>query len=126
MITIRVTPSITSTNPATGTSTEYRVPDPEEIDRAVRDAGEAFEIWKGCSPEERGEYLSRIRRVMVEDLDWIVDGITEDTAKVDVEALMADVLPPINIVGNTRKKDLGSWVEKGGSRNFTLERPNPT
>ncbi len=96
--------AIKSVNPVTGALTEYRVPSSDEINATVRDARESFDSWKELDLEDRSGYLGQIRDVMVGELDWIVGEITEDTGKVDVEALMSDVLPTVEIINYYEKE----------------------
>lgn len=64
----------------------------------VEKSRKAFDSWRHSSLEERKEYLSKIRRVILEDLDPIVKEIAEGTGKADSEVIMSDILPTLEII----------------------------
>jgi len=61
-------------------------------------AKNAFRVWKKIDLRKRAEYLSSIRQVMVDDLEYTVAEVKRDTGKADVEVLMTDVLPTVDII----------------------------
>ncbi len=71
---------------------EYREATGEEIKKAYESAKEAYPRWARSSFQERTDKLQSLRKVILEDRGRIVDVLTKDTGKVDMEALMTDVL----------------------------------
>lgn len=98
MILIPDSDKLESLCPLTGETLEYHKANAEEIEEAMKNSRKAQNKWGDLSLDRRIDYLSDIRKVIVGDLDCIVDEIKEDTGKVDVEALMTDILPTLDII----------------------------
>jgi len=69
-----------------------------EIQTIFDNARTAFAQWKGKTISERIAYVTALRKVIVKNLDSIVDCISEDTGKVNMEALNSDILPTLEMM----------------------------
>src|SRR5262245_340859 len=90
---------IVSKNPAT-LEEAGRVPEtsPEEVAEKVKAAREAHPAWAGLSYRERGEFLLKVRKVILDQLDSLARVISEDNGKPVVEALSSDILPVCDFI----------------------------
>ena len=80
-------------NPATLDSLgDVEVCSPEEVRAAVERARKAQPAWAELSFDERGRYLERAVRVLIERQDEFVAAIVAETGKPAIEALGAEVL----------------------------------
>ncbi len=86
-------------NPATEeVIAEYKLADDKEIRDKMLLAKNKFQQIKEQRVKKRLDYLKRIREVLLSDFSAIVEDIVLDTAKVDVEALMTDILPTLDSI----------------------------
>src|SRR5262245_2256549 len=90
---------IVSKNPAT-LEEAGRVPEtsPEEVAEKVKAAREAHPGWAGLSYRQRGEFLLKVRKVILDQLDPLARVISEDNGKPVVEALSSDILPVCDFI----------------------------
>ncbi len=111
---------IEAVDPATGERIKtYEKADLREIENKFKKAQHGFKRWKDISIQKRCEYLGKLRKEIVSDLDGIVEVIKEDTGKPDVEALMSDVLATLNIIKYYEKN--AEKILKKEKRNTPLE-----
>src|ERR687884_1759768 len=76
-----------STSPATGeTLGIFPKSGPEDVDRAVEAAKEAYEEWRLVPAPKRGELLFRFARLLEESKDDLTDLMTREMGKVKAEA----------------------------------------
>lgn len=75
----------------------------EAVPAMFAQAREAFRSWSGLSLDERIQYLRRLRLYMADHLDEIAETISNDTGKVKVEALVADLLPILDALEHIEK-----------------------
>lgn len=70
------------------------VPDmtPEEVQLAVGEARIAFESWSGLSFGERTEHLLRVRDLLLDRLEEIVDVVVSETGKLPAEAIFTEIM----------------------------------
>lgn len=65
----------------------------------IMDAGRAaFNSWKETTVKTRVEYLAKIRKYIVDNLDVLVDGISKETGKVYTDTLSSEIYPTIDII----------------------------
>ena len=80
-------------NPATGEPlAEFRETPINQIPQYYEQAKSAFESWKKTTVKERLQFLKKLRFIMVDELEQIAKVISNDTGKVLVEALTADII----------------------------------
>lgn len=65
---------------------------------AVARSRAAFESWGRLGAAERVPYLAALRRVMLADLDRIVERIVAETGKVPVDALTGDLMTTLDLL----------------------------
>src|ERR671932_369054 len=76
-----------SVSPATGeTIGTFPKSGPEDVDRAVAVAKEAYEEWRLVPAPKRGEILYRFAQLLIEHKDELTDLMTREMGKVKVEA----------------------------------------
>ena len=76
-----------STSPATGdTIGVFPKSSPEDVDRAVEAAKQAFEEWRLVPAPKRGEILYRFGQLLIEQKDDLTDLMTREMGKVKAEA----------------------------------------
>ena len=68
----------------------------QSVPQLYEKAQKAFEQWSDMDLKKRISLIRRLRFVITENLDEIVDAITKDTGKVELEALSADILPVLD------------------------------
>jgi len=91
-------PGIAATSPATGQVLKvYEKASAADIGSAMERARRAFLAWHAVPLEQRLRCVRAIRSRIVEELDTVADTIALATGKVRVEALMADVLPVLEL-----------------------------
>ncbi|HXG07270.1 MAG TPA: NAD-dependent succinate-semialdehyde dehydrogenase [Nitrososphaera sp.] len=75
-------PKIETINPATGkVIASYDNATPEEVNKHVRDARDAFQKWKKLDIAERAEHMRRLGRVMRKNREEYAHLITEEMGK---------------------------------------------
>jgi succinate-semialdehyde dehydrogenase/glutarate-semialdehyde dehydrogenase len=115
---------IRSINPATlEVNAEFESLDEERVHWAVYDAWKGFSYWSTLSFKERAEYMFRVRDIIHDDIDKIVEVISLETGKPRIEALTGEILPVLELITyfakNTEKilkKEaikLGKWTLLG-------------
>jgi acyl-CoA reductase-like NAD-dependent aldehyde dehydrogenase len=72
---------------------EIEVQAADDVAAAVETARKAQPEWAGLSCDERGSYVRRAVRMLVESRDELVDVIAADTGKPRLEALAGELLP---------------------------------
>lgn len=75
----------------------------ERVDELYSHARSAFNNWSGTSVNERIEYLRKLRIYIVDHLDEIAKVISDDTGKLPIEALTADILTVLDSIKHTEK-----------------------
>jgi len=86
-------------NPATGNVVaEVCAASPDDVTAAVEAAQAAFPAWGALPPEERSRYLLAARDVLIAEKDDVVDLITQEQGKPNVEALTSEVLSVIEML----------------------------
>ena len=77
------------------------VPDmaPAEVHAAVGEARVAFEAWSTLPFRARAEHLLRVRDLLLDRLDEVVDTICAETGKLPAEALTTEVLVVCETIG---------------------------
>jgi succinate-semialdehyde dehydrogenase/glutarate-semialdehyde dehydrogenase len=79
--------SITSINPATEeVNATYPIDSPEEVDRKIQHARDAFEIWRDVPIEERAEGVRRLGAALRANKDKLAGLITREMGKTLPEA----------------------------------------
>lgn len=92
------------TNPATGEAIgKVEETNIEEVAQYYARARKAFSDWSNRAVRERLHYLEQLKNVMVEQMDELVQVIVQDTGKVPVDALVADVMPTLESIEYVRK-----------------------
>lgn len=95
-------------SPATGECIKsYTVAEAPEIALAMEKARAAFYAWRDTSYAARAKALRCLRLTIAAKCEEIVTTVCAATGKVRVEALMADVLPVLDIL-HYYEKELGS------------------
>ncbi len=90
---------LVSVDPATGDAIdEVPVSTAKDVEQAVRAARNAQPAWADRSPDERLEVLERFQRSLLDDRLKIARAITREAGKPTMEALVADVLPALDMV----------------------------
>ncbi len=84
---------------------EYKISDETEIQSAFLKAREAQKQWAKASLQERSEALKVLRQSITADIDNLVDLITKDSGKTNLEALMADIYPSLELIKYYEKKN---------------------
>ncbi|WP_161490724.1 aldehyde dehydrogenase family protein [Methanonatronarchaeum thermophilum] len=69
----------------------------EEIERAFHSARTACQSWGETSVEDRVKSIREIYKTILDDVDDITRVISIDNGKVESEALMADILPTLDL-----------------------------
>ncbi|MGD8192065.1 aldehyde dehydrogenase family protein [Brevibacillus ginsengisoli] len=75
----------------------------EAVPEMFAQAREAFGSWSALSLRERIHYLRRLRLYMADHMEEIVQTISNDTGKVKVDALVADILPILDALEHIEK-----------------------
>lgn len=91
-----VEPVITSVNP-TDLSIIWEVKSArqEDIDDAVKQAQNAYQSWRKLSYPARGEYLLRVKDIILDYLDEIVILVTQEMGKPISEVLLTEIFPAL-------------------------------
>jgi acyl-CoA reductase-like NAD-dependent aldehyde dehydrogenase len=92
-------------DPRTGKSLGF-VPEmtADDVALAVHQARDAFEGWSGLSFGQRAEHLLRVRDLLLDRIDDVVEVIRAETGKLAVEAITNEVLPTCDLIGFYAKK----------------------
>ncbi|WP_018248884.1 aldehyde dehydrogenase family protein [Orenia marismortui] len=91
--------NLISTNPINGkVNGVYPKATINEIKAAKIKAKQAFGLWRSSSLEDRIECIRRIKELLINDLEEIIQRVVADTGKVNLEALMSDILPTLEII----------------------------
>ncbi|MGG4488333.1 aldehyde dehydrogenase family protein [Metabacillus idriensis] len=106
--------SMTVLNPATLTSAEnidetpiYHIQQMYDLSKSASDT------WKEKSVKERLSFIRKVKDVMLERMDEIIEVIAADTGKVKVEAVSADVMPVLDAI---------SFLEKTAGKSLAARR----
>ena len=92
------------TNPATGEIIgELEETQNDQVLEFYTRARTAFQSWGKTNIEERLSYLRKLRLYIVEHLDEVAKVISQDTGKVQVEALTADILVVLDAIQHLEK-----------------------
>ena len=67
----------------------------EDIDNAVKQAKKAYQSWQKLSYLARGEYLLRVKDIMLDYLDEIAISITQEMGKPISEVLLTEIFPAL-------------------------------
>ncbi|MBM3238063.1 aldehyde dehydrogenase family protein [Candidatus Poribacteria bacterium] len=87
---------ITSINPADlSIIGEIKSARQEDIDNAVKQAQNAYQSWKKLSYPARGEYLLRVKDLILDYLDEIVPLVTQEMGKPISEVLLTEIFPTL-------------------------------
>ena len=91
-----VEPIITSINPTDlSIIGEVKSARQEDVDNAVKQAKNAYQSWKKLSYPARGEYLLRVKDLILDYLDEIVILITQEMGKPISEVLLTEIFPAL-------------------------------
>ncbi|MGG1680009.1 aldehyde dehydrogenase family protein [Neobacillus sp. NRS-1170] len=63
----------------------------------------AFQSWSKLQIEERLNYLKKLKKIMVEEMEEVAKIISADTGKVVTEALIADIMPTLDSIDHICK-----------------------
>ncbi|GIU83400.1 MAG: aldehyde dehydrogenase [Acidimicrobiales bacterium] len=83
---------------------EIPVGSDDDVDLAVHEAREAFESWSRLSFRQRAEHLLRVRDLMLDRVDALVDTICRETGKLPAEAVATELLGACELIGFYAKK----------------------
>lgn len=83
---------------------KYKISDANEIKTAFSKARTAQGIWSETSLKKRCKALKALRQAITADLDNLVDLITSDSGKTNLEALMADIYPSLELIKYYEKR----------------------
>ncbi len=85
--------------PATGERlAEYPLFGPEEVDRAIADAREAFPKWSGLSFGQRSCIFRRAAALLAEKAEHVAAVISRETGKPCLDALLAEIFPTCDLL----------------------------
>lgn len=91
-------------NPATGEKIGFVEETPlNQVGELYGQAKSAFISWGKTSVDERINYLKKLRFYIVNHLDEIARIISDDTGKLPIEALTADILTVLESIKHTEK-----------------------
>ncbi len=91
--------TIETISPKTGNVVKkYDEATDERIEEAYEKARRAYLTWAETPLKERTAKLKSLREVIMEERENVVDILTEDTGKVNMEALMTDVLATLEFI----------------------------
>ncbi|NNN20941.1 MAG: aldehyde dehydrogenase family protein [Acidimicrobiales bacterium] len=88
----------------------------EEVQKAVERAREEFNVWSALSFKERARHLAKVRKLLAESADDIVDVIVSDTGKVPTEALVNEVVVTVELM---------RWYGANGEKALAPTKVNP-
>jgi acyl-CoA reductase-like NAD-dependent aldehyde dehydrogenase len=95
---------MTVLNPATLNSAENIDETPiYQIQQIYELSKSAFDTWKEKSVKERLSFIRKLKNVMFDRMDEIIEVIANDTGKVKVEAVTADVMPVLDAIAFLEK-----------------------
>lgn len=83
---------------------EYKISDDNDIKAAFSKARKAQKIWSKTSLKQRSKVLKALRQAITADIDELVDLISKDSGKTNLEALMADIYPSLELIKYYEKK----------------------
>lgn len=109
--------SFSVADPATGEKlAEYPLFGPEDVDRAVAEAREAFLKWSRIPFGQRGRILRRAAALLAERADHVAAVISRETGKLKLDALVAEIFPTCDLLrfyGRNAKRFLEPVRAKG-------------
>ncbi|MFW6301324.1 MAG: aldehyde dehydrogenase family protein [Bacillota bacterium] len=83
---------------------EYKISDEPEIQTAFSKARQAQKSWSETSLKDRCKALKALRQAITADIDDLVDLIARDSGKTNLEALMADIYPSLELIKYYEKR----------------------
>lgn len=93
------TDEIVSYDPATGEEVgRVRKFTEEEVSEAVKNARDAFEIWKRTPFDERARIVMRAREALLSQMDEVAELITKEMGKPVAESLSTDITPALDLM----------------------------
>lgn len=78
----------------------------DDVKKAMKAGRAAFNHWQNTSIKNRIEYLAKIRKYFVKNLDELVEGISKNTGKVYTDTLSSEIYPTLDII-KYYEKNLG-------------------
>lgn len=91
--------SFSIANPAMGEKiAEYSLLGPEEVERAVAEARDAFRKWSRIPFRQRGRIFRRAASLLAERAEEVADLISIETGKPRLDALVAEVFPTCDLL----------------------------
>ena len=108
-------------NPATGKKTEpaFVEATPQEINRAIEKANEAFQIYRNFSGKRRGEFLKTVAEEIMALGDQLIQRCMEETGLPEAR-LIAERARTVNQLNL-----FASWIEEGSWVDARIETANP-
>ena len=73
---------------------------------------QAFETWSKFSIMQRVQYIKQLRLLIVKKMDEIVEIISKDTGKVKTEAIVADIMPTLDVLRHIEKNAVQSLTRQ--------------
>lgn len=70
----------------------------DDVKDAVKLGRTAFNHWKDTSVKYRIDYLKKIRKYIVKNLDNLIEGISKDTGKVFTDTLASEIYPTLDMI----------------------------
>ena len=68
------------------------------INQLYTNARAAFNNWSVLTVQERLAYLAKLRLVIIDQLDYLANTISEATGKVEVEAITTELLTVLDSI----------------------------
>lgn len=98
------TDKIKSINPSTmRVNAEFEIYSADRVHWAVYDAWKGFSLWSTLSFRERGEYMDKVKELLVERAHEIAETISSETGKPRIEALTGEIMPVLELISYFRK-----------------------
>ncbi|WP_042349153.1 aldehyde dehydrogenase family protein [Bacillus massiliigorillae] len=72
--------------------------DVTEVDSFVAKSKQAFQTWSRMDFSKRLSYFANLRNVILQELDQTTDVIAKDAGKVQMDALVADIMPVLDFL----------------------------
>ena len=76
----------------------YSIPSTQEIKESVEKSRTAYKNWKNFTIQQRIKYISKMKDLLIQELDEVVDLICKDNGKAKLEALSSDILMCIDSI----------------------------
>lgn len=70
----------------------------DDVKDAVKLGRTAFNHWKDTSVKYRIDYLKKIRKYIVKNLDNLIEGISKNTGKVFTDTLASEIYPTLDMI----------------------------